>query len=118
MKIETEAKTVENSDLDLSGNMVSYHQTNRLIGKVLTLIETLGLSEKQEQSIKDILKQTIRQGISEHDNFIITKEIFDIVGSFNSELHKQCIKEDSHVPRVLGASLRDGEYKLSFTSKY
>lgn len=32
---------------------------DRLVGKILTIIEALGLQEKQENSLKDILRQEI-----------------------------------------------------------
>jgi hypothetical protein len=32
---------------------------DRIIGKILTLVEVMGLQEKQEQSLKDLIRQSV-----------------------------------------------------------
>lgn len=118
MKITTKVVTEEHSHLDLNGYVINYVEVDRLVGKVLTLIETLGLPDKQESSFKDVIKQTIRKNIGSHSNTFITKELYDIVCFFNRELHNECIKQGKEVPEKSGASLRDGEYQLTFVSRY
>jgi hypothetical protein len=39
--------------------LVNFSDINNLIGKVKTLIETLGLNEKQEKAFKDTIANTI-----------------------------------------------------------
>lgn len=39
--------------------IISARKPDQLVGRVLTIIEALGLPEKQENSLKDILKQEI-----------------------------------------------------------
>ena len=41
------------------GYVVSANTPNVIIGNVLTLVEILGLSEKQEQPFKDLIRQKI-----------------------------------------------------------
>ena len=42
-----------------SAYVISSNRPDRLVGRVLTIIEALGLPEKQENSLKDILRQEI-----------------------------------------------------------
>jgi hypothetical protein len=43
--------------------LVDAHMVDRLIGRVLTLIETLGLRDAQEKAIKDLVKQEVWNNI-------------------------------------------------------
>lgn len=117
MKIEVQTETIKFTDLDLNGYMVTFHQMDNLVGQVLTLIETVGLPEKQEKSLKDVLKQTVRKGLQEHDHCFITNETFTLLSNFNKELHEKCIKEPYEGAVGSGWSYRDGVYKLTFESK-
>lgn len=42
-----------------SGYVVSGHTVDHLVGRLLTLIETLGLRDSQEKAIKDLARQEI-----------------------------------------------------------
>lgn len=42
-----------------SAYVISSSRPDRLVGRVLTIIEALGLPDKQENSLKDILRQEI-----------------------------------------------------------
>lgn len=56
-------KTIKSSDERSIGYgsayVISSSKPDRLVGRVLTIIEALGLSEKQENSLKDLLRQEI-----------------------------------------------------------
>ena len=77
--------------------------------------ETLGLPEKQEQSFKDVLKQTIRKSIGEHDNSFCGGGALTAMMRLNQELHEECIKNPP-VSKV-GSYPREGDYEITFTSR-
>ena len=102
----------------LSGYIIDEHEIDGLVGKILTLIETLGLEQEQKESFKDLAKQLIRSSIGKHPNSFVTRNLIDLVYKFNKKLHEECIRSDAEVPDAVGASLRDGEYQLTFTSQH
>jgi hypothetical protein len=40
----------------MDGRVIYHHQISELEGKILTLIESLGLKEKQEESVKNMFR--------------------------------------------------------------
>ncbi len=48
-----------------SGYVVGGHTPNRIIGNVLTLVEILGLTQKQEEPFKDLIRQRIWDAFNE-----------------------------------------------------
>jgi len=104
-------------DQYLAGYVIDEHEIDGIIGKLLTLIEAVGLEDKQETSLKSIIKQTVRSGIGTHPDSFITREIIDLIYNFNSKLHEECIKSEAITPDREGGCLRDGTYELTFTSK-
>jgi hypothetical protein len=116
MKIKVQSNTEEVLSLE-GGYITDNHSVDIMIGNVLTIIETLGLSEKQEKSAKDLTKQAIRRGLDVHQNCFISSEVYNLICRFNQELHEQLIKNpESNPMENPGDSPRDGSYELTFTS--
>jgi hypothetical protein len=42
-----------------SSNLITASDVDKLVGKLLTIIETIGLKEQQEKSLKDIIRQEV-----------------------------------------------------------
>ena len=60
VKFSLVMKTKKSSDLSWGfGYAVSSDTPNRIIGNVLTLVEVLGLTEKQERPFKDLITQRV-----------------------------------------------------------
>lgn len=58
-----------------------------IIGKILTLVEILGLPEKQEESTKSLIRQIIWNEIAENSIFISSER--------HSEIRKEYLKQKS-----------------------
>ena len=58
-----------------------------MIGKLLTLVETLGLQEKQENSFKDIIKQAVWGSV--RDNKLVDSELLTLVNNFIHEKDRE-----------------------------
>lgn len=56
-------KVVKSSDERSIGygasHLVSIHKSDQLVGKILTIVEAMGLPEKQENSLKEVVRQEI-----------------------------------------------------------
>lgn len=115
MKIEARSKAEEVTSPVHDGYVINHHETDQLIGKLLTLVETMGLPEKQEKSFKDLAKQSIRGSLDSHRNNFCGGGLLIAAMRLNEELHQECIKNPPELD--MGYSPRDGEYVITFTSK-
>jgi hypothetical protein len=52
----SKAKSLPPSGIPMDGRVIYHHQISELEGKLLTLIESLGLKEKQEESVKNMFR--------------------------------------------------------------
>jgi len=98
------------------GYVLPEHQINTLIGKLLTLTETLGLQEKQEKSFKDIIKQAVWSNVRDMKH--IDSELLTLVNNFAWEKEREEGHRQSNVNNVDAYSPREpikGNYKLIFT---
>lgn len=118
MKIKIQTETKEDRNLRAGGHIVSYYTLDNVIGRALTLIETIGLDEKQEQSVKDLLKQIIRQGVNFHHNTHLSEELYSLIAKFNEQSRKTLDELDgNNIPYEFGSCVTDGEYTLIFDNK-
>ena len=98
-----------------NGYVIPEHQVSSLIGKLLTLVETLGLQEKQENSFKDIVKQAIWGSV--RDNKPVDSELLTLVNNFIHEKDREENNRNSNVENLDCYAPQDsiqGEYKLTF----
>jgi hypothetical protein len=89
-------KTVAWEDLD---SILSY-DLRKLEGQILTLVETLGLENKREKSIKDLVHTFFGQG-----SFQISKEmdsvycgVLDLLFDSDSKVIYQCFGQSNKLP--------------------
>ena len=64
-----------------SGLVMGSHSRNYILGKILTIIDSVGLQERQEKAIKDLISQAM---FSEDNNVVW----------INSELHTKIREAD------------------------
>jgi len=98
-----------------SGYVITNDQVNNLIGRLLTLIETLGLKDKQEKSFKDILKQEIWSTVNNMK--LIDSNLLTLINNFawekeREEIHRQSDETGEGVSHPRSTIL--GNYDLSF----
>lgn len=116
MKIEYTSKMNQVVSQLHDGYILTNYEVDRLIGKVLTLVEMLGLEKDQELSTKDMVKQTIRLHLNKHPNTFCGGGALNAMISLNNILHEECIKNPEE--DVVGMSPRDGEYTVKFVSHH
>ena len=116
MKIEATSRMNEIVSQLHDGYVINNHEVDQLIGKVLTLIEMLGLEKEQEQSTKDMVKQSIREQLNNHPNNFCGGGVLHAIMLLNQKLHDECIKNPEE--SVVGMSPRDGEYTVSYVSHH
>ena len=98
-----------------NGYVIPEHQISNLIGKLLTLVETLGLQEKQENSFKDIIKQAVWSNV--RDNKPVDSELLTLVNNFIHEKDREENNRHSDRDSLNCYSPKDniqGEYTLTF----
>jgi hypothetical protein len=72
------------------GTLVLNHSIDKLVGKLLTLAETLGLSEKQENSYKDLVRQTVYNYFGDFTNVEddLTTLVYEITQRISDRQHE------------------------------
>lgn len=83
-----------------------------LIGRVLTIIDTLGLKDKQDKSVKDLIKQEIRSYFREED--WINQELASVIVDMKWKLNKYYKETQSKCPNEL-VEYPGGQYDITFT---
>lgn len=97
-----------------SAYVISSSRPDHLVGRVLTIIEALGLPEKQEQSLKDILRQEI------YNTLGLETWISGRLNTIIRELYDWCEKNPSGKGTDMPYSkyerfgLMDGEFELHY----
>lgn len=85
------------------GYLLYQHNINNMLGKVLTLVETLGLKESQEKSMKELVKQEIWNSV---EGSVIPEKLSSVAADMCYSL-----REDDRA----GWLYREGDYELTFT---
>ena len=115
--------SVKSSDNQLGigpGYIVSGNTFDYLIGRLLTLIEAIGLKETQEKSLKDLIRQEVWGSVRDH-NYVES----DLLTSVNLLIEKikregtkrSILPEGSDSDSPCPVSDIKGEYEVSFTEK-
>lgn len=87
-----------------AGHLLEEGVVDQLIGKLCTVIDACGLKDSQEKSIKDLIKQTVRERFSEDwGAMYVPGELNGVLVS----LHAQMCN--------LGENNRNGDYEVTFT---
>lgn len=95
-----------------SGYVVQEESPNHLIGRLLTLVETCGLKETQEKSLKDLIRQEVwSQFTSERGAVYINNSLNDEIQRVIYEIQVERRKEDYHS----GLPSGEGMYNYEFT---
>ena len=97
------------------GYVLPENQISNLVGKLLTLVETLGLQEKQEKSFKSIIKQAVWDNVT--DGKRIDGNLLTLVNNFSYEKDREEKYRNSNVDNVQTFSPQMhivGDYELSF----
>lgn len=114
-------KKSQDSLMSLHGAYVlEEHNVNNLIGQLLTFIDSLGLPEKQERAVCDILKQRIWEAMT--GAFYINGKVLCLAKDIDWE-----IRDENNQLRSSGTTKEDrqkglhpewvkGEFELKFTS--
>ena len=96
------------------GYLINSEKPDYLVGRVLTLIEALGLPDKQEKSIKDVLRSEI-YGVLEPSCFV-PHQLHTIVKELREKYEDECQKESegcsSGIPN--NPTFMSGEYTLTY----
>lgn len=71
-----------------NGYVVCEEAPNWIIGKVLTLLDVLGLEEKQDKSIKDLVRQEIWNVFQQGGVFISSERHTQIRDAYWAEMEK------------------------------
>ena len=110
--------TIKSKDTQMSignGYVMPEHQISNLIGKLLTLVETLGLQEKQEKSFKEIVKQAVWGNV--RDMKPIDSSLLTLINNFAHELSREERYRGSNIHNVQIPTPPEciiGDYELSF----
>lgn len=112
--------TVENSGKSYFeySYLVDAHMVDRLIGRVLTLIETLGLKDVQEKAIKDLVKQEVWNNIQAPNlspnggGNGVDRELVEVIYGMTQKMHEHW-REKGGVTQ--SAPPLPAEYKYSLT---
>lgn len=113
-------KTVKSKDQEVHGSegyIMPVHYIDHLVGKVLTLIEAIGLKDGQEKSIKDLVKQEI-WGIT-RDMSLTHGKLLSLVNELTTDVEdeqqRRALNDDSttNIPM----SMLQGDYEITFVEK-
>ena len=110
--------TVKSSENQLGmgpGYVVTESKVNHLIGRLLTLAEALGLSEKQEKSYKDLVSQEVwkeLEGASHIDGSLLTS-VHNLMWDIQEEEKKRQMNSTENTP----VNYIEGEYEVTFVEK-
>lgn len=110
-------KSVENELGYGSGYVITDNELNHLSGRLLTLIETLGLKDKQEKSIKDLVRQEVRNNINRYINRKLITSIILLNDNINDEERKRSIIESGNSDNRRPIGEINGDYELTFIEK-
>lgn len=115
--------TIKSADSQVgigNGYVMPEHQISNLIGKLLTLVETLGLQDKQENSFKDIMKQAVWSNV--RDMKPIDSNLLTLVNNFVYEIDREKLNRHTDENNVGALTVSpmgmvEGDYELTFTEK-
>lgn len=96
------------------GFVIGDQAPNYIIGRLLTLIEALGLKEKQEESLKSLVRQEVWAQFAEN-NFgcvYINPSMHDEIRKVTKEIEREERKNQD--PSVPGTGLSDYEFQITY----
>lgn len=94
-----------------AGRMVPQETPEHLVGRLCTLIETMGLKDTQEKATKDLIKQEVYKMFSQDGSaWWLEDTLYAVI--YNCLVAKQESARKENLPPGL-----DGEYVLTFTPK-
>ena len=95
-----------------TGNLIPSHTTDYLVGRLLTLVESLGLRESQESAVKSLVKQEVYNALISYESgsVHISPELNGTIREFIQWERKEANK--AGLP-----SGQSGEYELTFIPK-
>ena len=98
------------------GYTISIGQMESLVGRVLNLIEALGLNEKQEKAIKDVIKKEIwdtTNGLT-----LITGHLLTLTEQISLKIEKEqnvrFVEEEKCSEGLLCQRCINGKFEISF----
>ena len=102
-----------------NGYVMPEHQISTLIGRLLTLIEALGLKELQEKSIKELVKQEVWGNV--RDMQFIQGDLLTTVINIEERLEQESKKRDlismETSDMITHRTFIKGDYEISFIEK-
>lgn len=69
----------------MDGRVIYSYQIGELEGKLLTLIESLGLSEKQEKAVKDVFRDTYYRIVYGETAYIYGDHLHKVLDAMKSD---------------------------------
>ena len=117
--MQIEVTSANNNKSFGHGYVVPQHVLDRITGRVLTLVEGMGLKDGQERAIKDLIKQEIwapfnQLGTSEA-TILLSSALHTILWDFKHEYHAAQVRE---LNKLEGASAVQSKVAETYTLTY
>jgi hypothetical protein len=101
MKITVKTSDLGNMPSPGGGYVMSGSDVDHLVGRVLTLIETLGLNESQEKAIKDLARQELWAPFNSNVRVYVDDDLLSMIEELYRKMrdhHKGSQSNGSPVP--------------------
>lgn len=97
------------------GYLIDSNSPDFLVGRLLTLIETLGLSEKQERATKDMLRSEVYGILNQPNTVWVNGNLRNIIKDFTVWHEEQNWPTSGSSDEKTPYDCRSGQYELTFT---
>ncbi len=91
--------------------VIGSDRPDHLVGRVLTIIEAIGLPEKQEKSLKDVLRTEIYSTILGGQESWISSELHTIIKDFEKKYAEQTANRPTNSENI---GYMEGEFLVAY----
>lgn len=91
--------------------LVPFSEIERFVGRICTLLETLGLKDSQEKAVKDLARQEIYKALADGDSVVY------VPGPLASVINEWSYKEHEMARSEGLPSGHDADFELTYTPK-
>lgn len=113
MKIELNSRDERSDPGYGTAYVMSSNTPDHLVGKLLTLIEALGLPSGQEKAIKDVVRSEVYSSLTGGSEVWINSALHNLIRDFDSAYRKAPPASAGHPP----IEWMSGHYMLTFTEQ-